>query len=128
MKRSVTSDQAPPALGAYSPALVSDDWVFVSGQAGLRPDFSGYEEGNVGVQTTLTLANIEQLLLAAGSSLDGVVKTTCYLADMDTFAEFDAAYAAAFAAAGVEILPARTTLGANLSIAVEIDAVARLTS
>jgi 2-iminobutanoate/2-iminopropanoate deaminase len=128
MKRAVTSDQTPPALGAYSPALVSDGWVYVSGQAGLKADFTGFEEGNVGAQTTQTLANIEQLLLAAGSSLDSVVRTTCYLADMDNFAAFDSAYAAVFAAAGVQVLPARTTVGANIPIAVEIDAVARVIS
>jgi 2-iminobutanoate/2-iminopropanoate deaminase len=128
MKRAVTSDQTPSALGAYSPAVVSDGWVFVSGQAGFKADFTGFEEGNVAAQTTMTLANIEQLLLAAGSSLDDVVRTTCYLADMDTFADFDTAYAAAFATAGVEVLPARTTIGANISIGVEIDAVARVTS
>lgn len=128
MKRAITSDQAPRALGAYSAAVVCDGWVFVSGQAGLRADFTGYEEGDVGVQTTMTLANIEQLLIAAGSSLDDVVRTTCYLADMGTFAAFDSAYAAVFAAAGVEVLPARTTIGANIAIAVEIDAVARVTT
>lgn len=126
MKRAIATSLAPPALGAYSPAVVNDGWVYVSGQAGFRADLSGFEAGNVALQTTMAIANIEQLLLAAGSSLGDVVKTTCYLADMNSFAEFDAAYAGAFAAAHVDVLPARTTIGANIPIAVEVDAVARV--
>jgi 2-iminobutanoate/2-iminopropanoate deaminase len=126
MKRAIATSLAPPALGAYSPAVVIDGWVYVSGQAGFRADLSGFEARNVARQATLAIANVEQLLVAAGSSLNDVVRTTCYLADMDSFAEFDAAYANAFAAAHVDVLPARTTIGANIPVAVEIDAVARV--
>lgn len=128
MKSAVTSKESPPALGAYTPAVVKAGWVYVSGQAGLKADFTGFEEGNVGAQTTQALANIEQLLVAAGASLDNIVKTTCYLADMSTFAEFDQAYAGFFATAGVTVLPARTTIGANIPVAVEIDAIAQVGS
>ena len=127
MKRAITSTDAPPPMGAYSPAIVCDGWVFVSGQAGFKPDLSDFEADNVELQTQQALANIQQLLAAAGSSLAAVVQTTCYLADVRTFRRFDAAYASFFADAGVEALPARTTIGATIPIAVEIAATARVT-
>jgi 2-iminobutanoate/2-iminopropanoate deaminase len=112
-----------PATGAYSPAVVADGWVFVSGQGPLDPATGEPVLGSIEEQVRLTLGNVARVLEAAGCSLADVVKCTCHLRDIGDFRRFDRAYAEAFGATR----PARTTVQSLLcdGIAVEIDAIAR---
>jgi 2-iminobutanoate/2-iminopropanoate deaminase len=116
----IASPGGAPATGGYSPALVWKDLVFVSGQGPIDGN-GAIVSGTIEAETEMTLRNVEALLKAAGSSLDRVVKCTCYLADIGDFDRFDAAYRKVFAGHR----PTRTTVGAGLvGIKVEIDAIA----
>jgi 2-iminobutanoate/2-iminopropanoate deaminase len=123
--RVVTAAGAPPAAGPYSQAIVCGDLVFCSGQVGLDPATGELAGKSVTEQTRRALANLAAVLEAAGARPSDVVKTTCFLTDMDDFAEFNDAYAGFFGARP----PARSTVGVAalpLGARVEIECVARL--
>jgi 2-iminobutanoate/2-iminopropanoate deaminase len=92
----VHTDHAPAAIGPYSQAIASDGWIFCSGQIPLDPATGELNTGDVATQTDLCLKNLAQVLKAAGSSLQSVVKTTVFLSDMRTFAEMNEVYAQHF--------------------------------
>lgn len=123
MARNVVSTaEAPQAIGPYSQAITLDNLVFCSGQIPLRPDGS-LVEGDITAQARQVLTNLQALLAAAGSSLDQVLKTTVFLADMNEFAAMNAVYAEFFTADP----PARSTVQvARLprDVRVEIEAIA----
>ncbi len=106
MKTVVSTAQAPQAIGPYSQAIISNGWVFVSGQLGLDPASGELVGPDVAEQTRQALRNLQAILEAAGSSLERVVKTTIYLADMQDFKTVNAIYAEFFTAAP----PARATV------------------
>jgi 2-iminobutanoate/2-iminopropanoate deaminase len=123
LKLSITSPDAPTPVGPYSPAVRAGDLLFISGQIPLDPATGRLVEGDIAAQTRQALENVRALLTAAGLSLQAVVRTTIYLADMDDFPEVNAAYAAFFA----EPYPARSTIQAARlprDARIEIDAVA----
>jgi 2-iminobutanoate/2-iminopropanoate deaminase len=91
-------------LGPYSPFVRAGDFIIVSGQGGMRD--GAVVEGGVTAQTEQTMRNIADRLADAGATLDDVVKTLCFLTDMQSFAEFNDAYAAAFG----DHRPARSTV------------------
>lgn len=106
-------------LGPYSPVVRAGDFVIVSGQGGMLD--GALVAGGVGAQTMQTMKNVAAQLATFGAGLGDVVKTTCFLTDMDNFALFNAAYAAALGSHR----PARSTIGvASLpaGMAVEIEA------
>lgn len=80
-------------LGPYSPVVRAGDFIIVSGQGGMRD--GAVVEGGVAAQTALAMQHIADRLAEVGASLTDIVKTTCFLTDMDTFATFNAAYAEA---------------------------------
>lgn len=122
----IRTDRAPTGTGAYSQAIRAGDFVFISGQGPLDPSTLEAVGSTVAQQTEATLRNLEAIAVAAGGSLDDVVKVSAFLASIDTFQEFNATYERVFAA---EPRPARTTTGAELrNILVEIDAVLYLPS
>ena len=119
----VSTDKAPKAIGPYSQATVAGDMVFTAGQIALDPGNMQLVEGDVAVQTDQVFANLVAVLEAAGSSLDNVVKTTVYLADMADFPAMNEVYAKHFG----DHKPARATVqaaGLPMSVRVEIDAIA----
>jgi 2-iminobutanoate/2-iminopropanoate deaminase len=121
----VHTDRAPAAIGPYSQAIVSDGWVFCSGQIPLDPATGELNTGDVAAQTDLCLKNLAQVLEAAGSSLQSVVKTTVFLSDMNTFAEMNEVYAQHFG----DHRPARAAVQAAALpkfCDVEIECVARV--
>jgi 2-iminobutanoate/2-iminopropanoate deaminase len=91
-------------LGPYTPVVRAGDFVIVSGQGGMRD--GAIVDGGVPAQTAQTIANLADRLAEAGASLADVVKTTCFLTDMNTFAEFNDAYSTAFG----NHRPARSTV------------------
>ena len=124
-KQVVSTDKAPAAVGAYSQGIIAKGFVFTAGQIPLIPGTSSLREGGIQAQTRQSLTNIKGVLEAAGSSLDQVVKTTVFLADINDFAEFNAVYAEFFS----EDPPARSTVqagGLPVGALVEIEAIATL--
>lgn len=105
-KTSIKSEKAPAAIGPYSPAIVANGLVFTAGQTGSDPATKKLVEGGISAQTRQTLNNVKAVLEAAGTSLDNVVKTTVFLADMNDFAAMNAVYGEFFP----EPYPARSTV------------------
>ena len=123
MKTLISSEEAPTAVGPYSPGLVVGEWIFLSGQGGFDPATSTMISDDIAEQTAQTFRNIEVLLEAAGASLDDVVSCLVHLADLSQFEAFNAVYEKKFPGAK----PVRTTVRADLvaGMLVEITAVAR---
>lgn len=92
----VLSPHAPRPLGPYSQAVQAGNLIFVSGQLPLDGDGALIGRGDIKAQTKAVLANLSALLEAAGSSLDKVVKTTVFLADLDDFTAMNEVYAGFF--------------------------------
>ncbi|HZF39803.1 MAG TPA: RidA family protein [Blastocatellia bacterium] len=120
---SIQTDRAPQAIGPYSQAIKANGFIFASGQIPLDPATMQIVEGGIEEQTERVLDNLKAVLEATGSSLDRVVKTTVYLADMSEFAAMNEIYARYFGSTK----PARATVQvARLprDVKVEIDVVA----
>lgn len=88
----VATDKSPAAIGPYSQAIKVGGLVFTAGQIPLDPADGKLVEGDITVQTERVMKNLAAVLEAAGSSLSRVVKTTCFLADLDDFAAFNEVY------------------------------------
>lgn len=97
MKTPIATEKAPGAIGPYSQAIEIGDFVFTSGQIPIDPATGAMPEG-IEAQTRQSLTNVQNILEAAGLSLDNVVKTTVFLADMSLFAPMNAVYAEFFKA------------------------------
>jgi 2-iminobutanoate/2-iminopropanoate deaminase len=122
-RETVATEYAPAAIGPYAQAISVGDFVFCSGQIPLDPTTNTLVEGGVEVQTRRVLDNLAAVLQAGGSSLEQVVKTTIFLADMNDFATVNTIYAEYFGANP----PARSTVQvARLprDVAIEIEAIA----
>lgn len=125
MRETVSTANAPAAIGPYAQAIRVDNLLFTSGQIPLRVDGT-LEEGDIRAQTRQVLTNLQAVLEAGGSSLTNVVKCTCFLQDMNDFATMNEVYAEFF---GSEP-PARSAVQvARLprDVKIEIEAVARVT-
>ena len=123
MREPVQTKNAPAAIGPYSQAIKAGGFVFVSGQIPLDPKTGELVAGGIGEQTERVFKNLAAVLEASGSSLDQVVKTTVFLADMKEFAVMNDVYARFFSTAP----PARATVaaaGLPRDVRVEIEAVA----
>ena len=121
----VATDRGPKAIGPYSQAIKANGFVFLSGQIALDPHTQQIIAGDVAAQTERVLENLKGIVEAAGSSIQRVVKTTVFLADMDDFPAMNEVYARYF----VTHLPARSTVEvARLprDVRVEIDLIALL--
>lgn len=97
MKKPISTDQAPQAIGPYSQGISSraGQYLFISGQLPINPATGGMPPA-ISEQTEQSLKNLQAILEAAGSGLGDVVKTTVYLADMNDFAAMNAVYARYF--------------------------------
>ncbi|WP_299355585.1 RidA family protein [uncultured Porphyromonas sp.] len=91
MKQIISTPNAPAAIGPYSQAILVGDTLYASGQLGIDPTTGTFPEG-VTAQTEQSFRNIHAILEAAGLSIDDVVKTTCFLADMGDFAAMNSVY------------------------------------
>jgi len=88
----VATDGAPAAIGPYSQGIVANGLIFTAGQIPLDPETMRLVEGDITVQTERVMQNLGAVLAAAGSGYDRIVKTTCFLADLADFADFNAVY------------------------------------
>lgn len=96
MSSKVQTNDAPAAIGPYSQAIVTGNLVFTSGQIALDPESGAMVGNDVKEQTDRVCRNLKAVLCAAGSSLENVVKTVCFLSDMTDFAAFNEVYAQYF--------------------------------
>lgn len=122
MPRTISTDDAPAAVGAYSQATAHGDLLFTAGQLPLTPD-GELVEGSVAEQTEQCLDNVEAILESEGLSLDDVLKVTIFLDDIGDFDEMNETYATYFE----EDPPARSAIGVGevpKGAALEIEAVA----
>lgn len=108
MRQIIRTDAAPGAIGPYSQAVKANGFVFASGQIPTDPATGQFVAGGIAEQTEQVLRNLSAVLEAAGSSLQQVVKSTVYLADMQEFAAMNEVYARFFA----NDPPARATVAA----------------
>ncbi len=125
MKRTMFSENGPPAKGPYSHAVAHGDLIFVSGQGSVDAESGNIVHGDLETEATLTLKNLGTVLNDCGSSLDKVLKVTVFLSNMDDFAEFNEVYKRFFKSD----FPARTCVQAGrlpFDLKVEIEAVATL--
>lgn len=128
-KKAVETADAPKAIGPYSQAIIANGFVFTAGQIGSDPKTGQLVEGGIEEQTEQVLKNIAAVLKASGSSMDDVVKTTVFLADINDFAKMNEIYARHFGAP----FPARSTvqvarLPRDAKIEIETIAVVRIKS
>ena len=122
-RSAIIAPQAPKAIGPYSVAIQTDTLVFCSGQVGLDPASGELAAADVEGQTRQALTNLRNVLAAAGTDLDRVVKTTVFLKDMADFQKMNAIYAEFFNSTP----PARSTIavaGLPRGALVEIEATA----
>jgi 2-iminobutanoate/2-iminopropanoate deaminase len=122
----IVTPEAPAAIGPYSQGIEGGGFVFVSGQIPIDPVTGEVVDSNISAQTERVLENVAAVLRAGGSSLDAVVKTTVYLADLADFAAMNAVYSRYFPGPA----PARATIQATRlprDARVEIDAIALVT-
>lgn len=122
MRQTISSTEAPAAIGPYSQAVVVGDWVFLSGQIPLNPK-SGKVVVEIESATTQVMENLAAVLAEAGLTFDHVIKTTIYLTDLSDFGQVNAVYGKYFPANP----PARATVQVAAlprGVPIEIDAVA----
>ena len=125
MRQSVSSEEAPRAIGPYSQAIRAGSLLFVSGQIPLDPATGAMVDGDIAAQTHRVFANLRAILEAGGATFDHVVRTTVYLADMNDFAVVNEIYGTYFSSPA----PARATVQAARlpkDARVEIDVIASL--
>ena len=118
----IHTQHAPAAIGPYSQAVAANGFVFTSGQIALDPATGEVVPGSIREQTQRICENLKAVLAAAGSSLEKVVKTTCFLADMADFAAFNEVYGSYFTGK-----PARSCVAAKAlpkGVLAELEAIA----
>ncbi|HVP70206.1 MAG TPA: RidA family protein [Gemmatimonadaceae bacterium] len=121
--KTISTDQAPAAIGPYSQAVKAHNFVFTAGQIALDPKSGQIVDGGIDAQTQRVLANLTAVLHAGGATWNDVVKTTVYLADLTDFARVNELYGKHLG----DARPARSTVQAAAlprGALVEIDAIA----
>jgi len=123
MKRIISTDDAPEAVGAYSQATSNGDLVFTAGQIPMTPDGELLDDEDIATQTRQSLENVQGILEEEGLTMEDVLKATVFLDDIDDFDEMNAAYKEYF----VDNPPARSAVEAGSlpkGVVVEIEVIA----
>lgn len=123
MMKKITTKDAPGAIGPYSQAVAHGGMVYASGQIALDPVEGVMVGQDVKTQTERVMKNLDEVLKAAGSSFDHVVKTTCFLADMNDFAAFNEVYGSYITSAPARSCVAVKDLPKGALVEVEVIAV-----
>ena len=92
MLTKVATEKAPAAIGPYSQGIIANNFLFASGQIPIVPETGEIAQGDITVQAQQVMKNVGEVLKAAGTEFENVVKTTCFLADMADFAAFNGVY------------------------------------
>ena len=116
----VYTKNAPDAIGPYTQAIKAGGFVFTSGQIALVPETATVEVTDIKGQTEQVCKNLAAVLEAAGTSLENVVKTTCFLADMADFAAFNEVYGKYFVSKPARSCVAAKQLPKNVLVEVEV--------
>lgn len=127
-KTTISTTDAPAAIGPYSQAVRVGDMLFASGQVGLDPATGQIVEGGIVEQTKRVFENIKAVLAAAGADLTQVAKTTVFLKNMSDFAAMNEIYATYLAPSGI-VPPARSTVavaGLPKDALVEVEVIVKL--
>ena len=119
----ITTDKAPKAIGPYSQAYLCGNTLYCSGQIAINPESNEFIGGSIENQTNQILKNIGGLLDAAGYSYADVVKTTCFLADMNDFSVFNSIYEKAFISKPARSCVAAKALPKGALVEIEVIAV-----
>ena len=120
MRKTVSTPNAPAAIGPYSQAVICGDMVYTSGQIPLDPATGAVVGDGIRAQAEQVMKNLTAVLTAAGSSPELAVKTTCFLADMADFAVFNEVYAASFSTNPARSCVAVKTLPKGVLVEVEV--------
>ncbi len=120
MSQIISTAEAPAAIGPYSQAVAAGGLVFTSGQIPLDPQTGGIVGDTIADQAEQVLKNVAAILNAAGTDLNHVVKSTCFLADMGDFAVFNEIYAKYFPTCPARSCVAVKTLPKNVLVEVEV--------
>jgi len=123
MIQTIHTHKAPAAIGPYSQAKVFGDLLFTSGQIPCDPVSGEVTGTDITAQTQQVMKNLEAILLEAGSSFENVLKTTCFLADMNDFSSFNAVYAQYFTTKPSRSCVAVKTLPKGVLVEVEVIAI-----
>ncbi len=115
----IYTDNAPAAIGPYSQATAYQNLIFTSGQIPLDPSSGQVISGSITEQTEQVIKNLKEVLTAGGSSLENVIKCTCFLHDMDDFAAFNEVYTKYFVNKPARSCVAVKTLPRNVLVEVE---------
>ena len=118
--KSIHTDKAPAAVGPYSQAKIAGGFLFASGQVPINPETAKVIEGGIEAQTEQVCKNIEAVLTEAGTDFSKVVKTTCFLADINDFKAFNEVYANYFTSKPARSCVAVKNLPLGVSVEVEI--------
>lgn len=118
--KKISTDKAPAAIGPYSQAIVAGDFLFASGQIAIIPETGEIAQGDIVVQAEQVMKNIGAILAEAGVSYDKVVKTSCFLDDMNDFAAFNEVYGKYFTEKPARSCVAVETLPKNVLCEVEV--------
>ena len=124
-KKSITTDQAPQAIGAYSQAVISNNMLYVSGQIPLEPSGMEIIDQSFDAAADQVLNNLEAICNAANCSLDNIVKLTIYLTDLNNFNTLNAIMEKRF----TKPFPARATIEVSAlpkGVTVEMDAIVEI--
>ena len=120
MLKKVYTSNAPEAIGPYSQAIICGNMLFTSGQVPINPATGNVETEGITDQATQVMKNLAAVLAEAGTTFEKVVKTTCFLADMNDFAAFNAVYAEYFTGKPARSCVAVKTLPKNVLCEVEV--------
>ena len=118
--KTIHTDKAPAAVGPYSQAKIAGGFLFASGQVPINPETATVIEGGIEAQTEQVCKNIEAVLTEAGTDFSKVVKTTCFLADINDFKAFNEVYANYFISKPARSCVAVKDLPLGVSVEVEI--------
>ena len=118
--KKVATELAPAAIGPYSQAIIYGDIVFTSGQIAINPANGNIEAEGIEAQADHVMKNLGEVLKAAGSDFTKAIKTTCFLADMNDFAAFNAVYGKYFTTKPARSCVAAKTLPKNVLVEVEV--------
>ena len=118
--KKISTEKAPQAIGPYSQAIVTGNLLFTSGQIPINPESGNVEATDIKGQTEQICKNLKAVLEEAGSSFEKVIKTTCFLQNMEDFAEFNEVYASYFTSKPARSCVAVKALPKNVLAEIEL--------